>query len=69
MGIGIGISVLFVIVSLLIAWRAQGHKLGQAVFYMFVGLILAAIAPGTAQSAHDFLTNSTTSVQHIDPKK
>lgn len=69
MGVGIGVSLMFVIVSLLIAWRANGHKLGQAVYYMFVGLVLAAIAPGISQSAHNFLTNTTTSIQHVDTKK
>lgn len=69
MGIGIGISLIFILVSLILAWRAPGHKLGQAVYYIFVGLILSAIAPGIAQSAHNFLTNTTTSVQHINTKK
>lgn len=69
MGIGIGACLLFVIISLLIAWRANGHKLGQAVYYMFVGLILASIAPGISTTAHNFLTGTTSSVQHINTKK
>jgi len=69
MGIGIGVSLIFIIISLVIAWKHSSHRLGQAVYYIFVGLILASIAPGIAQGAHNFLTGTTNSVQHIDTKK
>lgn len=69
MGIGVGIVLLFVVGSILVAWKGGSYKLGQAVYFMFVGLLLSSVAPGMAQGAHDFLTNTTTSVQNIDITK
>lgn len=69
MGIGIGVVLLVVIGSVLVAWKGGSYKLGQAVYFMFIGLLLSSVAPGMAQAAHDFLTNTTTSVQNIDVSK
>lgn len=69
MGIGVGIVLLFVVGSVIVAWKGGSYRLGQAFFFIFVGLLLSSVAPGMSQAAHDFLTNTTTSVQNIDVSK
>lgn len=66
---GVGIIVAFVIVSLVIAWKSGNHRLGQAVYYIFVGLVLSSLAPGFSQASHDFITNVSNSITQIDFSK
>lgn len=69
MGIGIGITLAFVVISLIIAWQSKSHRLGQAVYFLFVGLALAAAFPGTAQATHTFITDFSNSVINGDFSK
>ena len=63
---GVGIIVAFVIISLAVAWKSGNHRLGQAVYYIFVGLVFSSLAPGVSQAAHDFISNTSTSISQID---
>jgi len=64
MGLGIGILFVVIIVSLVVAKVHGSFRLGQALYFVFVGLLLSSVFPGMPQAAHDFVTSLTTSVQH-----
>lgn len=66
---GIGIVIAFVLLSLAVAWKSGNHRLGQAMFYVFVGLVLSAAAPGLSQAAHDFITQTANSLMNMNFSK
>lgn len=64
-GLGIGIIVLVLLVSLLVAHRSNSYSLYQILFGMFLGLLLASVAPGLPNSMNQFVHSVQTSLSHI----
>lgn len=64
-GIGISITILVLIGSLLVAHRSSSFSLYQILFGIFLGLLLASVAPGLPNSMNQFVRNVETSLSHI----
>ena len=67
MGIGIVIGV--VIISLLVAKFHGNFKLGQAVCYIFIGLLASSIWPQMPIAAHNFVTSVGTAITSTNLNK
>lgn len=52
---GVSVVIIFLLISLLITWRHGQFNLGQIVYGMFMGLLLAAVAPTMASSSLTFI--------------
>lgn len=66
---GIGICIGVILISLVVAKVHGSFKLGQAVFFIFVGLLAASVWPSMPSAAHNFITSLTTSVQNTNITK
>lgn len=69
MGLGIGIVLTIIIVSLIVAGKGSRFSLGQAVYYMFIGLLLASLAPSLPVTMNNMVTQTSNSIQHINTHK
>lgn len=66
---GIGICIAIILISLVVAKVHGSFKLGQAFFFIFIGILAASIWPAMPQAANTFVTNIGTSVQHTNLSK
>lgn len=66
---GIGICIGVILISLAVAKVHGSFKMGQAVFFIFIGLLAASVWPAMPQATHNFVTQIGTSVQHTNVNK
>lgn len=69
MGLGIGIVLTIIIVSLIVAGKGNRFSLGQAVYFIFIGLLLASLAPSLPATMNSMVTQTSNSIQHISTNK
>lgn len=66
---GVGIVAGILILSLVYAARSGRQRLGPAVYFVVMGLLLASLSPGLASSTNQWVTSIVRSVQNIDVNK
>jgi hypothetical protein len=69
MGIGIGVVMAIIIISLIVSKVHGSFSLGQAFYFVFIGLLVASVDPGLATTCHNFIVSLTTNVQSTNLNK
>ena len=64
-GLGIGVVVLVLLVSLFVSHKNNSFSLYQTIWGMILGLLLASIAPGLPNTMNQTVHSITTSLSHI----
>lgn len=62
---GVAIALIFIALSLGIGWKHGSLNLGQMIYGMFLGLLLASLSPDMAHSANQFITSIGKDIQNI----
>ena len=68
MGLESVIVIAIVLVSLAVAKVHGSFKIGQAVFFLFIGLLCASVWPSMPAATHSFVTSIVTSLESTNMK-
>jgi hypothetical protein len=69
MGIGVGVIAAVILVSLVVSKVHGRFSMGQALYFIFVGLLVASVDPSLAVTCHNFVMNLTSDAQSVNLNK